>query len=389
MQVQGYGKSNSPKGAVGAPAVLIDHDLHIYALCEGVVRKGQTGANPSEVALAAIAKAVRLMVSKSHISLSSSEAGVRGALLAVRGALKHACTAVCRKALERSAPQHEIAITLVVILGSRAVVGYVGSSTLFLLREGRLKQLTRRASSTAKAPLAAHDPERYVEQEVDTFHFELLAGDRLVLCARSIQESVLASAAAVQVLSEPATLESATDRLLYLARSAGAPADTLAAVVLEIAAEKDRVEAEAQRREEVLLRIHSVRELSLFHDLTTDELLEMADRGILLIARPQETIFFEGQRGDAMYLIVEGRCALNQGNKVIAELGSGSHFGEMALLSDDPRSVTVVAAERTKLIRISRDDFQETLRLRPATGVKLLSALGKELSRRLAVANRQ
>ena len=78
---------------------------------------------------------------------------------------------------------------------------------------------------------------------------------------------------------------------------------------------------------------------------------------------PGQIIFKEGDVGDAMYIIRSGRVAVVKGGfkspTILAYRGVGEIIGEMALLEDEPRSASVVAVEELRLLRISRENFQE------------------------------
>jgi voltage-gated potassium channel len=64
----------------------------------------------------------------------------------------------------------------------------------------------------------------------------------------------------------------------------------------------------------------------------------------------------KGETGDQMFFIVEGR--VNVATPSPVELGSGSFFGEMALISGEPRSATVSAATEVSLLSLYSADFQ-------------------------------
>ena len=80
---------------------------------------------------------------------------------------------------------------------------------------------------------------------------------------------------------------------------------------------------------------------------------------------PGATIFLEGEPGDAAYLIESGRIEismLKQGEqKVVAVLGPGDVFGEMAIIDDGPRLGTAVVAEVAEVLTISREYVQQKL----------------------------
>ena len=75
-----------------------------------------------------------------------------------------------------------------------------------------------------------------------------------------------------------------------------------------------------------------------------------------------EVIIQQGDRGDSAYMIVEGSCRVTQtrGEREIelGLLGPGEVFGELAVLLDDVRTATVVAAQATTLLVIDRAALQ-------------------------------
>ena len=78
-----------------------------------------------------------------------------------------------------------------------------------------------------------------------------------------------------------------------------------------------------------------------------------------------EVIFYEGEAGDAMYLIRAGGVAVIRGTfdapLILGYRDAGEFVGEMALIDDLPRSATVVALSEVQLLKITRDDFQQLL----------------------------
>ncbi len=80
-----------------------------------------------------------------------------------------------------------------------------------------------------------------------------------------------------------------------------------------------------------------------------------------------EIIVRQHEPGDYFYVILEGRCrvlreAPNGKSLLLAELESGSCFGEEALISDEPRNATVEMIGAGRLMRLARDDFTSLLK---------------------------
>ncbi|MGE3547972.1 MAG: cyclic nucleotide-binding domain-containing protein, partial [Kofleriaceae bacterium] len=78
-----------------------------------------------------------------------------------------------------------------------------------------------------------------------------------------------------------------------------------------------------------------------------------------------------------------GTVRLMRGEKLVAELSRGHHFGEMSLVDRSVRSLTAVASEGTLLVVIRRKDFYEMIKREPATAVKLLWSFVQVLGQRL------
>ena len=94
------------------------------------------------------------------------------------------------------------------------------------------------------------------------------------------------------------------------------------------------------------------------------------------------TIFTETEKGnrlllrrDRMYLILDGEIALTAKNKLVGKVGKGEIFGEMASISEMPRSATAVANLRCRLIGLDDGQFQSALRKKPEFALMLMSVM--------------
>ena len=101
-------------------------------------------------------------------------------------------------------------------------------------------------------------------------------------------------------------------------------------------------------------------------------------------------VFFENEPGDTLYMVAEGRVKVtilgDDGREIILSvLGPGEFFGEMALLDNEPRSATTIAAEDSELVSVARADFESVLSHNPG----IMGSLIKVLTARLRHANHQ
>jgi CRP-like cAMP-binding protein len=96
-------------------------------------------------------------------------------------------------------------------------------------------------------------------------------------------------------------------------------------------------------------------------------------------AETGEVLCQEGTSGDSFYLIIEGEAQVLKGGKVITTLGPGEVFGEMALLTKEPRSATIVALSSMELYQLKQADFNSVLTRSPHLATTLSRALARRL----------
>lgn len=89
-------------------------------------------------------------------------------------------------------------------------------------------------------------------------------------------------------------------------------------------------------------------------------------------------IIRQGDPGDAFYLIASGRVSVyvNKGAYRVkaAELRADQYFGEMALISNEPRNATVMAEGLTELFKLEKSDFEKILMRNPSIAEKIKKA---------------
>jgi CRP/FNR family transcriptional regulator, cyclic AMP receptor protein len=119
--------------------------------------------------------------------------------------------------------------------------------------------------------------------------------------------------------------------------------------------------------------------IDLFSQIPGEELANIALIATEEVRDSGEDIFTEGDVGDALYLVLEGKVRVHRGEKTIAELGEKECFGEMALLDTAPRSATVTGMTDVSLLRISREEFQEIMAEKHEIAVGIIKVLTRRL----------
>lgn len=127
--------------------------------------------------------------------------------------------------------------------------------------------------------------------------------------------------------------------------------------------------------------IRALRGIDLFRPLTDEELRLAASRFRQLHYAAGEKLIEEGSAGDSFFVIDRGEVEVSKelGGKrrVLARLMEGQFFGEMALLTGEPRSATVVALTDADVFTIDRAGFHEVLAQNPAVAVDISAILSE------------
>lgn len=92
-----------------------------------------------------------------------------------------------------------------------------------------------------------------------------------------------------------------------------------------------------------------------------------------------ETIFRAGERGDLMYVVVEGTVDIYQDEQITNTLGPDELFGEMALIDDGPRSATAIARTDCTLARVNEAQFVRMVHETPYFALNVMRVLVERL----------
>ncbi len=99
----------------------------------------------------------------------------------------------------------------------------------------------------------------------------------------------------------------------------------------------------------------------LFAEIPGEALAELASIAREIRRKAGEAVFEKGDSGDSMYVIVEGRVRVHDGEHTLNDLEQGDVFGEMALLDPEPRMASVTASVDTHLLRLDGEPFHRLL----------------------------
>jgi CRP/FNR family transcriptional regulator, cyclic AMP receptor protein len=124
----------------------------------------------------------------------------------------------------------------------------------------------------------------------------------------------------------------------------------------------------------------------LFSGLQRDEIQKFADLTRERSYPKGSVILFQDDPGDSLFVLRAGRVKVvligEDGREVIlGVLEPGAHFGELALIDDQPRSAHVIAMEDAQLLILRREDFRRRVEANPTVAWALLTELSRRLRR--------
>jgi len=380
---------------------LVDKKLSLY-----VVADGMGGHAAGEVASAMAVRAFRDSVAKARDMLDDYEKGTgnvsrKDVLRLLEGAVQEACSEVHAEA-QRDETKRGMGTTLtaLLIIGSRGFIAHVGDSRCYLVRQGSVHLLSEDHSLInellKRGRLTKEQIEKvqyknavtravgvYESVEGDTLDFDVLAGDRFLICSDGLH-GYFEDTEYTKLFDETPE-EEISQKLVDLANERGGK-DNITAIVVRIPDTESGVDKLAR---DVNLKMELLHKMPLFRFLTYQELVRVLNITEVRSYDTNQEVVAEGQEGDELFLVLTGKVRVHTGDTVITNLLVGQHFGEMALVDKAARSASVSADEPSKLLVLRRRDFFEIVRKDHDVAVKLLWSFLGVLTERLRKTSRE
>jgi serine/threonine protein phosphatase PrpC len=366
---------------------LVDKKLSLF-----IVADGMGGHAAGEVASAIAVRTVHDEMKRERDLLLDFTLGASGAHKVtgkdITALLEHAVQRACAKIHEEAQADPAkrgmgTTLSALIVLGTQGFIAHVGDSRIYLMRNGRVQQVTEdhtvQNELIKRGKLTREQIEKvahknaitravgvYERVEVDTLRIEVLPGDIFVLAS----DGLTGYLDAPEDLAPYLVLEGdkAAKALIAHANQRGGK-DNITAVLVRIG---DEGAVDAARAKRLALKREALANMPLFGKLSERELLRVMQAVEARDYKDGEVVIKEGDRGDELFIVLEGSVRVTRGGEVLTRLGAGEHFGEMALIRSVPRSATIVAEGAAELIAIRRADFFEILRREHEVAVKML-----------------
>ncbi len=401
LTTEAHGKTDvGRKRQHNEDAMLVDQPLGLY-----IVADGMGGHAAGEVASARAVEVVRQHISTNHsvfkdLGTDPSPANRQAAASVVEVAVQRACADIYRQAVA-DASKRGMGTTFVCLAlgGGKGVIGHVGDSRVYLVRNGQCHRLTEdhtlisaqlKAGTITKEQAATSQYRNVITRavgiqesvQVDTLLVDAVPGDTFILCSDGLHGYLNDDEVASVVAS--ASLEELPERFVALANERGGK-DNITTVVVGCAGDDPR--AATEEVAEAQSRMEALKKIPLFRHLTYKEQTAVLSTATTRTFPAGREIVTEGQPGEELFVVIRGRVSVEKSGVEIAELRAGGHFGEMGLIDNAPRSATVRAIEPTRTMVISRADLMGLMKRESILAVKLLWSFVQVLSDRLRETN--
>jgi PPM family protein phosphatase len=366
---------------------LVDKKVGLF-----IVADGMGGHAAGEVASAIAVRTVHEEIKREKELLDDYVSGATGAskvtpkdlVALIEHAVQRACSKIHEEALNDTNKRGMgTTLSALLVVGNQGFIAHVGDSRIYLSRGGRIQQVTEDHTVynelIKRGKLTKEQIEKvqqknaitravgvYERVEVDTLVIELIAGDILMLASDGLHGYLESP----EELSAPFGLEgdASVKALIELANARGGK-DNITTVLVKVGEEGT---VDAARAKRLAQKRDVLAHMPLFSRLTERELLRVMQAFEVREYKDADLVIKEGDKGDELFIVLDGTVRVSRGDQKLTELGPGEHVGEMALIRSVPRSATVSAVGPAELIAIRRADFFEILRKEHEVAVKML-----------------
>jgi serine/threonine protein phosphatase PrpC len=392
MQIESWGASDVGQSRkVNEDAFLLERDLGLLAVADGM-GGFQRGDVASQLAVNVLKENVT--AERSVIELyrrtptDSARAAVRAML---EMAFQRACEEVYHAAVAITGEGGRMGTTLDVLLviGRTAFVAHVGDGRIYLQRGREVHQLTEDHSLVAEKVREGHlTPEQarkakfknvitralgvFPSVMVDTLHFELDPGDRLLLCSDGLYRYIGLRELGFTLMRDVSG--NTPSELVGIANERGGR-DNITAVLTMVGdvGQSDRfVPATAQ--------MDVLRKCGLFQYCTYRELMRICQISHQRDIMEGAILFRDGDVGRECYIVVSGRMSIEKHGTILTVLRPSQYFGEMSFLDHPQRSATARAMEDVRLLVLRKDAVLQLMKQDADLAVKLTWQLLRKLS---------
>jgi serine/threonine protein phosphatase PrpC len=282
--------------------------------------------------------------------------------------------------------------TLLILNNDRAIIGHVGDSRIYRIRNKEVKQITEdqtllqeqlrsgtiRPEDANKVPFGNTLLQAIgyrAEVNPDVFWIDIQPGDQFLLCSDGLSNYLIEN----EIVTVFSTARGAqiVPRLIDCANARGGR-DNITAVIVEVEDPLDTLGAT-----QLDLSSDILSQCPLFHGFEMGEIMRLLQLGQLRAFISDETIQIENTNSQGFFMILAGRIGLYRRNTWLMTVGPGGHFGDFSLFDQRGASETAICEEEVRAIIFPHDAIRSFTQQNPTIGLKLLYNFGESHVRRL------
>jgi CRP/FNR family cyclic AMP-dependent transcriptional regulator len=126
-------------------------------------------------------------------------------------------------------------------------------------------------------------------------------------------------------------------------------------------------------------KVELLKRVPLFADCSKTELRALAKSTDEIDLREGTVMTREGRPGREFFVLIEGTARVTRDGRQVAELKGGDWFGEIALITNRPRTATVTATSAVDVLVLTDRRFRTAVQTMPTIALKVLSSVGERL----------
>ena len=117
----------------------------------------------------------------------------------------------------------------------------------------------------------------------------------------------------------------------------------------------------AEKNLTIIEKVIFLKSVDIFEHATIEQLGRIAGLTEEIHFEPGESIFKEGEPGDAFYLLLSGRVSIEKNGNIFREINEKEAFGTLEVLDFHPRAVTAKAVDQVRALKLNGQEFHDLL----------------------------
>ena len=373
--------------------ILVDNDLHLYIVCDGVGGAGN-GNVASKMAAETCAKFIKNSTSVFEEFYKTGKISILEQL--VKTSMQEACSEVFYAAHKNpDLTGMASTMTAVLFINDRAILGHVGDSRLYLVRNNQVYIVTedhtlgrevRERSVMSEEEIKKNKLDHilnrsigfYKSVEIDTLIFDILPGDELILCSDGLHNYLRTPVQLIPMLEHDEVNTSLKEMVTFALNGGGS--DNISVIVIQTKLEESMYMGFESGRTELLNDFSIFNKIYLFNDLNFIRINRLLNVCETTDYEAGETIYTKGDKVNGVYVIYNGSVDKFDGENCLGSLIKGMFFGQASLMMDFTAPYSIITKEDCTILHISSKNYRRLCRSHPKFGVKLLENFIKGFS---------